>query len=567
MGALRSQPCLSLLAALALATQALPAQASEPDAAVSVSFAGPPTRQGAMISLPVSLASRTPGKVRVQLVLSAAGGDGAASAPVTVLVDPSAPLTLTAPVPASGDLMASLSASPEEGGPPGLALEYLTAQKTGGAYQPLSASDYLIRNSRLRAKTSPVFGMKTLTSKSIAPMAAAGGMGVREAGKPEPRFIVSGGRLLDSAGQPMAQAPKTPPRPGRNKAKAAALDQPLAVTGRITTRVNGVTVPMANTEIQVWDYDRLTPDDLLGKTTTDANGAYSITVTNDDGPGGGGVDIYLLITSYRPVVNQYMLIPDGEGSYFPSYYAWRSTTTDDITTPSVAINFQITENAPAASVWSGASSAYYLASTATSIPVRSWDVRYPGFVPGTFFNGAVINIDAANNSPVVVGHEYGHAVMYQAYGGQMGPGGTHYFCQPASTGLAWSEGFATFFGLAAIGSPDGQMHWSVGDEGVSMENWSCNIHDLNTDEGRVAAALWDLYDAPDDNNGGSADRGRNGFSDANSANRVGIRTMLDTLLVRRQTTATEYWTDLKARLTAAQSPGATQIISYNYGVP
>jgi Transthyretin-like family len=448
------------------------------------------------------------------------------------------------PVKVEGDFEVEAVAEKAEGSPSGGATAYIRVTSKGIATLYLPA-DYMAIRGRELIKEKPGYGFQP---SPLTPKAQS--LNLKSSSKEAPLFFVGGGDLKTS---------------GATKSAHPTATQQLTLSGTIAAQFNGTTVPMANVQVQVWDSDTISPDDLLGTTTTDENGKYSINVENDDGPFGGGVDVYLYISSKVTNLAELQLISDGEGGYVPFYYAWRSTTVDDITSPTYTMNFTITNQAQAAAVWTGSQRAAVL-SQQSGHNLSYVEVRYPGFGSGTYFRpgSGIINIDSENNSPVVAGHEYGHAVMYAAYGSIPGEGGIHEFCAAASAGLAWSEGFATYYGLVA-GLGNGTMHWSVGDAGMSIELYSCHLRDMSIDEGRVAAGLWDLYDSANDSNGGDPDLGANNYSDANSgAQLVPFNTLVDTLWVSQQQTVQQYWTNLKARLNQTQLAPSVQIMNYNY---
>lgn len=454
--------------------------------------------------------------------------------------------TLTVPVhipaKAEGDFEIEAVAEKAEGSPSGGATAYIRLTKKGAATLYLPHEYMAMRGKELIAE-KPGFGFQRVPSAQKTE-----NLVLKQAVKDNPVFLVGGGVTKATAGK---------------SARAEAATKELVLSGTIATRFNGVTVPMANVEVQVWDSDTISPDDLLGTTTTDENGKYSIRVENDDGPLGGGVDVYLYISSKITNLAELQLMSDGEGGYMPFYYAWRSQTVDDITAPTYTMDFAITNQPQAAAVWTGVSRGFHLAAQAGH-SMSYVEVRYPGLVQGTFFRPGIINIDSENNSPEIAGHEYGHAVMYAAYGSIPGEGGVHMFCDTASTGLAWSEGFATYYGLVS-GLGNGTLHWSVGDQGKSIELYSCSLRDISIDEGRVAAALWDLYDSANDSNGGNEDLGRNGYSDSNSgAQVVPFATLVGTLWVSHQQTVQDYWTNLKTQLNSTQLAPSVQIMNYNY---
>lgn len=110
--------------------------------------------------------------------------------------------------------------------------------------------------------------------------------------------------------------------------------------------------------------------------------------------------------------------------------------------------------------------------------------------------------------PDTLYHEFGHFVMSMAYGGGEPEGSrdsdcsNHRFGVALHPGCAWSEGWAHFFALVAKNSIDGKIKLRTGKNelaDVDLEQYSSPITSYN-DEGRVAAALWDLFDEHDDAN-------------------------------------------------------------------
>ncbi len=114
----------------------------------------------------------------------------------------------------------------------------------------------------------------------------------------------------------------------------------------------------------------------------------------------------------------------------------------------------------------------------------------------------------------VISHEFGHYVMYN-YSLSPGEGGKHYVDAASKPGLAYSEGWATFFAQSNIGSPvyvdqqNGSFFWVD----ISKYNYSGGALDLpkadgpidqNVNENVEAGMLWKLWastaDDPDGRN-------------------------------------------------------------------
>jgi hypothetical protein len=97
----------------------------------------------------------------------------------------------------------------------------------------------------------------------------------------------------------------------------------------------------------------------------------------------------------------------------------------------------------------------------------------------------------------VVLHELGHAVMDGAMDARTS-GGSHKIDECYSEGLAWSEGWATFFAGAVRLSPDdpdAKFEFLVPRRApIRIENVPADVCRGPSSEWRVAAGLWDLYD-------------------------------------------------------------------------
>lgn len=105
----------------------------------------------------------------------------------------------------------------------------------------------------------------------------------------------------------------------------------------------------------------------------------------------------------------------------------------------------------------------------------------------------------------IVLHELGHAVMHGAMRAQSA-GGAHKIDGCYSPALAWSEGWATFFAAAvrlSRGDADAKFEYLVPRRApIRLENVPEDVCRGQTNEWRVAAGLWDLYDTHQDGSDG-----------------------------------------------------------------
>ncbi len=116
----------------------------------------------------------------------------------------------------------------------------------------------------------------------------------------------------------------------------------------------------------------------------------------------------------------------------------------------------------------------------------------------------------------VTKHEYGHNIMYNVYAGYMPPNPS---CNPHtiqgsySAGCAWTEGWAEF--LPAVVNNDPHYYWANGAQ-LNLETPSWGTSGWSSGdwvEGRVAGALWDMFDAASDGDDTYSDGGFANFWD------------------------------------------------------
>ena len=125
----------------------------------------------------------------------------------------------------------------------------------------------------------------------------------------------------------------------------------------------------------------------------------------------------------------------------------------------------------------------------------------PDSTNGAYYSGGVIYLEGDDPvSDTVVIHEYGHAVMDTAYSSYPStPNCSPHFIQSiSSTGCAWSEGWASFLKTAVTGDPtyNFKSGSSVNYESSTWTSFGWDEGDQV--EGRVTAAMWDMFDTVDD---------------------------------------------------------------------
>lgn len=131
-------------------------------------------------------------------------------------------------------------------------------------------------------------------------------------------------------------------------------------------------------------------------------------------------------------------------------------------------------------------------------------IEYPG--SGDYFSWGTVNLTRAHQWDVTL-HEFGHAVFHYGSSAQ-GGGGQHKIDECYSKGLAWSEGWASFFAAQChepADADDAKFEFMVPRRApIRIENVPSDVCQGDTNEWRVAAALWDVYDTHFDINDRSA---------------------------------------------------------------
>ncbi len=333
----------------------------------------------------------------------------------------------------------------------------------------------------------------------------------------------------------------------------------ITIRGRLLFQdFDGVWKPLVNVSVNIWDSDFLI-DEHLGVVATDWDGRWSFTCNDDDGWLQDGRDIYYTFK----LENTRLSV--GSCNFLAGAYEWKSAVHNDLPDGTV-LDFgdeTASDNMNALQVWNTLNLAWNHAVTVGGWDPGKIDSCYPG--SGTFYDGKVNVAGSDNDGPDSITHEYGHGLMAHAYvGGDPSPGGAHGFgdCNQNES-LAWSEGWATGFMLSA--RPDGEYNWHEGQPGQPIEAFSSTCHLGETSEGWVAAALLDMMDAADDDNGGDQDRGRNDVKDHNAGHQVALATMLrDTMVGNHHNNVLEFWTSLSGELDSTQRPLAQEIMRYDW---
>ncbi|MFC1522508.1 hypothetical protein ACFL6Y_08880 [Elusimicrobiota bacterium] len=133
---------------------------------------------------------------------------------------------------------------------------------------------------------------------------------------------------------------------------------------------------------------------------------------------------------------------------------------------------------------------------------KTVNVVWPG--SGDYYSPWRYEINLTNGKAWDVNiHELGHFIMHVAVKSRSG-GGQHYFDRCYDDALAWTEGFPTFLAAAVRldkNGADPTFEYLVPRRApVQIENIPGDVCIGPTNEWRVAAALWDLFDTHEDGN-------------------------------------------------------------------
>jgi hypothetical protein len=278
----------------------------------------------------------------------------------------------------------------------------------------------------------------------------------------------------------------------------------ITVTGRWLYYFNAThTLPVILATVQIYD---LEPDGYpypVGTPVlTDGNGYFnSGPIPNNDGPGEDGLDIIVGVFTASPVAE--VINPT------TNFYYYNLTTTVWLNCPDGPLNVGDlrTSYAERGAWWIftwhfGLTRGWYYLSSTVGYNTPTVTARWPyGNWPGYWTNGTIDLPNWACWWPDIILHEYGHHIMNSLYGyiptPPGGPPPEHYINETSNNVTAWSEGWANFFPLVVFNDPVLEDPWSSTD--LEIPHWcSSGWDDGDEVEGRVAGALWDIFDSNPD---------------------------------------------------------------------
>lgn len=265
------------------------------------------------------------------------------------------------------------------------------------------------------------------------------------------------------------------------------------------------TRPVRRARVYIYEDEGGNPLQLIGTAYTNNNGYFSFVVPdNVDGPGEGGRDIRFAV--YAISADGSSVTDAGEfihGTELGIKYNWGGGTMD-VGTLTIGL---------------ASSAAFNIFDTimkghdyvmAKGEPLKQCDTRwFVGHTEGSHYTNAETMIYLDGSAATgdewadhVILHEYGHFACH-TYGYDKSPGGDHGWFGVANAPLAWSEGWASFFGAIVLNSKyyidqDAASWYHINLETVKNNSGDAlgKLGDAN--EGMVAAALFDIWDSKND---------------------------------------------------------------------
>jgi len=287
-----------------------------------------------------------------------------------------------------------------------------------------------------------------------------------------------------------------------------------SLSGALLFPSNGSNFPMRNSYFEVWKDGFLGVATFVTSGTTDLNSHFTATFSGDCNcwvsvftRAPGAVDVFCPVEAYL------LCAPlPGQSPTFHSAFAKVHVNDGQSLDYGTQVLPTVGLIAEAARIADIILTAWLFTQSQTGISVRQVSVQFPCGVlcPGSiYFNPYVIRdvYMQSGESATRITHEYGHFVMLSAYDPSGGGVVATVWPVPVDKQLAclvhfittacvfngaqvreigWTEGWADFFSMAVLNNPQA---WGTDLETPSGAGFTTG----DAVEGRVAAALWDLF--------------------------------------------------------------------------
>ncbi len=266
---------------------------------------------------------------------------------------------------------------------------------------------------------------------------------------------------------------------------------------------NGVYQPIRNALVVLYDDDLLGTTELA-RTYTDDSGYYEFPpIVNDDGAFEDGYDIWVAVYCENAIVK----VTDGS----PNAYWGRTDKIENVPDGYIDMGSWVMIDNP--NTEKHDSGCWEIFENVNNI--ARWVYQQTGWIRDQVYvywpsgdwpctDGDIIYIPDGEwyADKTVVYHEYGHDIMYAAYGDRWpehGYSGTHYIVSETDFGFALLEGWAEFMECVVDNDPN-----NLQDLGMNIENndWYNIVDEGDLDgayvEGSIASILWDIFDPVND---------------------------------------------------------------------
>jgi hypothetical protein len=273
-------------------------------------------------------------------------------------------------------------------------------------------------------------------------------------------------------------------------------------------------LPITNARVEIYD-EETTGIVYLGSTYTNYSGYFTFgPISNNDGPGEDGLDIIVTVNATSSAAR--VIAPTG------ITYSARTPTQRDL--PDGTYEWYIRTAYGQRGAWwifsydFGLTRGWYYLSNTVGYNTPQVTACWPyGDWPKYWTNGTIHLPDWACWWSDIILHEYGHHVMNSLYGYIPATMENHTIQKISNSTTAWAEGWADFFPLAVFNNP--VFTWANATHYININLeaptwcWSQYGWDSGDEvEGRVAGALWDIYDSQNDSAPWYYDSFSNGFT-------------------------------------------------------
>ncbi|MDH5481437.1 MAG: hypothetical protein OEY22_00955 [Candidatus Bathyarchaeota archaeon] len=310
-----------------------------------------------------------------------------------------------------------------------------------------------------------------------------------------------------------AYVPTFRPKPNPLKVTEPLQTGTITVTGYWWYWFNTTHVlPITNARVEIYD-EEATGTVYLGADYTDYNGYFTIgPIVNNDGPGEDGLDIIATVNATSPATR---VVTPASVVYSAQTQTFGNRPDGEFYIGNIATQYSQRGAWWIFSYHLGLTRGWYYLSNAVSYNTPQAIARWPYETWPHYHPGGEIHLpDWACWWPSIILHEYGHHVMYSLYGYIPQSMEDHWFTTTSNSTTAWTEGWANFFPLVVYDNP--VFTWSNGthytDINLETPHWcSAGWDDGDEVEGRVAGALWDVFDSQNDSDPWYYDSFSDGF--------------------------------------------------------